>query len=128
MSKYGVISGPYFPVLGPEITPYLDTYVSMSHIINENFSSLTRLIRVTSWVKRYVNNLKAKAFNETDFEKRQFLTADELKESERLRIKDKQKVLANSNKFELLIKKLNIKPGNNIYLFTVVMGDQRIIV
>ena len=125
MSKYGVISGPYFPVLGPEITPYLDTFhvVSMSHIINENFSSLTRLIRVTSWVKRYVNNLKAKAFNETDFEKRQFLTADELKESERLRIKDKQKVLANSNKFELLIKKLNIKPGNNIYLFTVVMAD-----
>ena len=125
MSKYGVISGPYFPVLGPEITPYLDTFhvVSMSHIINENFSSLTRLIRVTSWVKRYVNNLKAKAINETDFEKRQFLTADELKESERLRIKDKQKVLANSNKFELLIKKLNIKPGNNIYLFTVVMAD-----
>ena len=125
MSKYGVISGPYFPVLGPEITPYLDTFhvVSMSHIINENFSSLTRLIRVTSWVKRYVNNLKAKAFNETDFEKRQFLTADELKESERLRIKDKQKVLANSNKFELLIKKLNIKPGNNIFLFTVVMAD-----
>ena len=80
-------------------------------------------MKVTSWVKRYVNNLKAKAFNETDFEKRQFLTADELKESERLRIKDKQKVLANSNKFELLIKKLNIKPGNNIYLFTDVMGD-----
>ena len=93
MSKYGVISGPYFPVLGPEITPYLDTFhvVSMSHIINENFSSLTRLIRVTSWVKRYVNNLKAKAFNETDFKKRQFLTADELKESERLRIKENRK-------------------------------------
>ena len=33
MSKYGVISGPYFPVLGlntgkygPEMTPYLDTF------------------------------------------------------------------------------------------------------
>ena len=33
VSKYGVISGPYFPVLssntgkyGPEITPYLDTF------------------------------------------------------------------------------------------------------
>ena len=24
--KYGVISGPYFPVFGPEITPYLDTF------------------------------------------------------------------------------------------------------
>ena len=26
VSKYGVISGPYFPVFGPEITPYLDTF------------------------------------------------------------------------------------------------------
>ena len=36
-SKYGVISGPYFPVFGlntrkygPEITPYLDTF----HVVN----------------------------------------------------------------------------------------------
>ena len=26
VSKYGVISGPYFPVFGPEITPYLATF------------------------------------------------------------------------------------------------------
>ena len=26
VSKYGVISGPYFPVFGPEITTYLDTF------------------------------------------------------------------------------------------------------
>ena len=26
VSKYGVISGLYFPVFGPEITPYLDTF------------------------------------------------------------------------------------------------------
>ena len=26
VSKYGVISGPYFPVFWPEITPYLDTF------------------------------------------------------------------------------------------------------
>ena len=38
MSKYGVISGPCFPVFGlntekygPEITPYLDTF----HAVNE---------------------------------------------------------------------------------------------
>ena len=37
MSKYGVISGPYFPVLspnigkyGPETTPYLDTFYAMN--------------------------------------------------------------------------------------------------
>ena len=101
--------------MGPEITPYLDTFHLVCHILLS--------MKVTSWVKRYVNNLKAKAFNENDFEKRQFLTANELKESERLWIKDNQKVLANSKKFEHLIKKLNIKPGNNIYLFTDVMGD-----
>ena len=26
VSKYGVFSGPYFPVFGPEKTPYLDTF------------------------------------------------------------------------------------------------------
>ena len=26
VSKYGVISGPYFPVFGPEITSYLDAF------------------------------------------------------------------------------------------------------
>ena len=36
VSKYGVISGPYFPVFGlntekygPEITPYLDTFYAV---------------------------------------------------------------------------------------------------
>ena len=75
---------------------------SISHIINiENFSSFTKLMRVMSWVKCYVNNLKAKAFNETDFKKQQFLSANKIKESEQLWITENQKVLANSNKFEL---------------------------
>ena len=30
MSKYGVLSGPYFPVFGPEITPDLDTFHAVS--------------------------------------------------------------------------------------------------
>ena len=29
VSKYGVISGPYFPAFGPEITPYLDTFYAV---------------------------------------------------------------------------------------------------
>ena len=43
MSKYGVISGPYFPVFspnagkyGPEITPYLDTFLAMAVFKNLN--------------------------------------------------------------------------------------------
>ena len=27
---YGVISGPYFPVFGPEVTPHLDTFHAVS--------------------------------------------------------------------------------------------------
>ena len=41
MSKYGVISGPYFPILRlktgkylPEITPYLDTFHAVT--VGEN--------------------------------------------------------------------------------------------
>ena len=42
MSKYGVIFGPYFPVFGlntgkygPEITPYLDTFHTVSELETE---------------------------------------------------------------------------------------------
>ena len=45
MSKYGVISGPYFPAFrlntgeyGPEITPYLDTFQAVN--INWKYSNL----------------------------------------------------------------------------------------
>ena len=41
----------------------------------ENFT-FNKLITVKSWVKRYVNNLKAKAFNKKDFNKQQFLSAE----------------------------------------------------
>ena len=30
VSKYGVFFGPYFPVFGPEKTPYLDTFHEVS--------------------------------------------------------------------------------------------------
>ena len=44
MSKYGVVSGPYFPVFsvntgkyGPEITPYLDTFHAVGALKNRSF-------------------------------------------------------------------------------------------
>ena len=43
MAKYGVFSGPYFPVFspntgkyGPEKTPYLDTFHAVTIIISMN--------------------------------------------------------------------------------------------
>ena len=32
--KYGVFSGPYFPVFGPEKTPYLDTLYAVQILLN----------------------------------------------------------------------------------------------
>ena len=31
VSKYGVISGPYFPTFGLEVTPHLDTFHAVKH-------------------------------------------------------------------------------------------------
>lgn len=89
---------------------------SISNIIDiEKFNSYLKLIRVTAWVTRYVNNLKAKTFNKSEFIKEKFLSAEEIKQSERLWIIDNQKVLKNSKHFELLTKQLNIKLENSIY-------------
>ena len=35
MSKYGVFSGPYFPVFGPEKTLYLDTFYAVLSKCNQ---------------------------------------------------------------------------------------------
>ena len=32
VSQYGVFSGPYFPIFGPEITPYLDTFHAVLYL------------------------------------------------------------------------------------------------
>ena len=38
MSKYGVISGPYIPVFGPEITPYLNTFQAVCVCVCVSFN------------------------------------------------------------------------------------------
>ena len=51
MSKYGVISSPYFPVFspnkgkyGPEITPYLDTFHAVIEEYNPNTKHETLIV------------------------------------------------------------------------------------
>ena len=44
-AKYGVISGPYFPAFGPEITPYLDTFrvvleSAISHCLKDKIDKI----------------------------------------------------------------------------------------
>ena len=63
MSKYGVFSGPYFSVFGlnteiygvkkygPEITPYLDTFLAVS--LNQiNFSTFHAVTRFVVFINR----------------------------------------------------------------------------
>ena len=52
MSKYGVISGPYFPVFvlntgkyGPEMTPYLDTFHTVMIAKNRGIVEIVRIIK-----------------------------------------------------------------------------------
>ena len=40
VSKYGVISGPYFPVFGPEIIPDLDTFHAVTFFHNKFWKTL----------------------------------------------------------------------------------------
>ena len=53
VSKYGVFSGPYFPVFGPEKTPYLSTFHAV--LINSNFNLYqhfsSSLLMCPDWVK-----------------------------------------------------------------------------
>ena len=37
VSKYVVFSGPYFPVFGPEKTPFLDTFHAVEGILKNDF-------------------------------------------------------------------------------------------
>ena len=40
VSKYGVFSGSYFPVFGPENTPYLDSFHAVVDYYHQNLNGL----------------------------------------------------------------------------------------
>ena len=40
VSKYGIFSGPHFPVFGPEKTPYLDTFQAVYTWITRSCTNL----------------------------------------------------------------------------------------
>ena len=47
MSKYGVTSGPYLPVFGPETTPYLDTFHAVWRVPEKTIFSYIHLYILT---------------------------------------------------------------------------------
>ena len=63
VSKYGVSSGPYFPVLspnigkyGPEKTPYLDTFHAIS--VAKTITKLKDQRNASHWIPRFRTNNK----------------------------------------------------------------------
>ena len=72
MSKYGAFSGPYFPVFGPEKTPYLDTFhaVLSLHLKYRFFDSCVLsiyLYGVESWtlvtiIKNHLNSFATSCY------------------------------------------------------------------
>ena len=62
MSKYGVFSGPYFPVFGlniekyePEKTPYLDTFHAVLTNANDQISRKSRRIIICIIIRNLLN-------------------------------------------------------------------------
>ena len=93
----------------------LESNVQLNKVIEiENFSTLTRLIRVTAWVLRFVKNLKMK-ISKTETKLSATLSTTDLSESKELWVKDNQKTLHGAD-FENVKKQLNIvKDDRGIY-------------
>ena len=85
----------------------------LNNVVNvERFNSLDKLLRVTAWVKRFVNNLKHK--KEKRELKKGSLEVEEIKEIERLWIQDAQKVLKEGVNFEKTRVHLGIIERNGV--------------
>ena len=79
--------------------------IGIGHLIDiHRFSTLGRLMRVTSYILRFIHNLKAKANDVLTGE----LTLNEIKNSEHLWIKYDQSFIRNSDYFKKLKNSLNL--------------------
>ena len=78
----------------------------------ERFNSLNKLLRVTAWVRRFVNNLKLK--KEKRELKKGSLEVEEIKEAEKMWIQDAQKMLKESANFEKTRVHLGIIEKNGL--------------
>jgi hypothetical protein len=86
---------------------------SLGNVIDVNaYSKLNRLIRVTSWVLRFVQNVKAKS------QDREIclgnLTVEEIRHAESTLIKDAQVSLRNKKDFQHVVKQLGLVDRDGI--------------
>ena len=79
--------------------------------VNNN-STLQRLVQVTAWVKRFVNNLRASVTQGSRSTGR--LEANELKDAEIEWLKSAQTELKKQHNFKQLEKELGIKTDRNV--------------
>ena len=78
------------------------------------YSKLKKLLRITGWVRRFINNIRNK-IKKKELNKKNYLIAEELKEALILWVKDNQIVLFNSSKFESIKKNLVLEKVNDVY-------------
>ena len=81
--------------------------MSIKNVIDiERFNSLQKLLRVTSWVKRFVNNLKKKVLKKETL-KKPFVDSNELHMSQLQWISENQRSF-DKRKLQVVRKALNI--------------------
>ena len=86
---------------------------NIAEVINiTNYSELQKLLRVTSYVLRFVNNIKRKLKNERLILK-EYISTDELKESLYLWLKDNQALFFSDSSFENRKRNLMVDVDEN---------------
>lgn len=82
--------------------------VSISQVIDSTrFSSLSKLIRTTSWVLRFINNMKKKKKKESLF-KETSISLTEYEEATQFWLKDEQNAIRKQSNFEKVKKSLRL--------------------
>ena len=94
----------------------------VDNVVNvEKFTSLNKLLRVTAWVRRFINNVKEQ--RKKGELKKGGLKVEEIKEAEKVSIKDAQRMMEESADFEKVKIQLGIVVNNDLL---VCRGDWRI--
>ncbi len=94
------------------MTTVVEEQCRVSNVMDiRRFNSLSKLLRVTAYVRRFLSNTRSKTERR---ECRKELTADEMREAELVWVKDAQMTLKDDAKFKKVEESLNIVEQNNV--------------
>ena len=104
----------------------------LSNAVNvERFSSLNKLLRVTAWVRRFVNNLKQKTEKKALKKGRKEvrlgkISVEEIEEAERIWIIESQLNLQGSSNFKKISEQLGVVKENDILICKGRLGNSEL--